>query len=437
MQPSQSPFSPVQKTGSGRGSRPADGKRPRLAILGAGPVGIEAALYAAALHFPFRLYERGRVGEHLHQWGHVKLFTPFGMNATPLGKAALLAESPHSEFPADADLLTGKDHLAAYIEPLAGLPALREHVEPGTSVLHVGRKGCRKEDGPAAPPHLATSKSPHRAGQPFVLLLRNASGAERVEEADAVLDCTGVYGNPRRLGDGGVPAVGEAAARPHIAWGIEDVLGGRRAHYADRNVLVVGAGHSAATTVCQLAALAAQAPSTWVVWLARRPGSQPLRRATNDPLRERDLLCGRANTLATRGEGHVEFYAQAVVTRIETQGKDAFTAHALVAGEPRSWQVDRIIANVGGEPDNQPYRELHVAECFITGGPAGVAAALREQTSPAAEALRTPEPGFFILGSKSYGRHPGFLMRNGFEQVRGAFALLAGQSDLDLYRKAR
>src|SRR6266702_4350897 len=61
----------------------------RLAILGAGPIGLEAALYAAHLQLPFTVYERGRVGEHLQRWGHVKLFSPFGMNVTPLGPAAV------------------------------------------------------------------------------------------------------------------------------------------------------------------------------------------------------------------------------------------------------------------------------------------------------------------------------------------------------------
>ena len=83
---------------------------PRVAILGAGPVGLEAALYAAALKLPFTVYERGRVGEHLHQWGHVRLFSPFGMNSTPLGRGRARADQPDHELPADGDILTGREH---------------------------------------------------------------------------------------------------------------------------------------------------------------------------------------------------------------------------------------------------------------------------------------------------------------------------------------
>jgi thioredoxin reductase len=367
---------------------------PRIAILGAGPVGLEAALYAASLKLPFKVYERGGVGEYLRRWGHVRLFTPFGMNCTPLGRAALRADAPRRDLPGDSDVLTGRDHLAAYLEPLAASSTLAGKIETGASVLAVGRRGYPKEEGDA-----------RRPPQPFRLLVRATKGQERVEEADVVLDCTGTYGLPRHLGDGGIPAVGELAVRDKIAWGLEDVLGERRAHYADRTVLVVGAGHTAATTICSLARLAEQAPATWIVWLARRAGSQPVRRIMTDSLRERDLVAARANTLATRGEGHVEFHPQSLVTAIEPHG-EGFAVRALCGGEERSWQVDRIIANVGYQADASLSRALGV-----------------------------PEPNFHVLGSKRAGSS--FLLRTGFEQVREVFAQLTGKADLDLYKKAR
>ena len=58
------------------------------------------------LKLPVTVYERGRVGEYLYRWGHVRLFSPFGMNATPLGRAALRAENPKHELPADSDCVT-------------------------------------------------------------------------------------------------------------------------------------------------------------------------------------------------------------------------------------------------------------------------------------------------------------------------------------------
>src|SRR5438034_897355 len=202
---------------------------PRLAILGAGPVGLEAALHAATLKLPFDVFERGQPAEHVRRWGHVRLFSPFGMNVTPLGLGALRSEQPRRALPGETDYIPGRESVSAY---------------------------------------------------------------------------------------------------------------------ADKTTLVVGAGHSAATTVCLLASLAAQAPATWVVWLARGAGSQPLKRYVNDPLRERDLLCGRANMLATRGDGAVEFHPQTIVERIECAGADkGLKVQGRCGGEVRTWEVDRVIAN--------------------------------------------------------------------------------------------
>jgi thioredoxin reductase len=411
---------------------------PRLAILGAGPIGLEAALYAANLQLPFTIYERGRVGEHLQRWGHVKMFSPFGMNVTSLGLATIRSQNPKHEFPGETISTTGREHWEKYIDPLAKSSSIREHLRIDTQVLSISRRGLLKEDNPD------DGKVAQRGRQPFRLLVRVNKNQERVEEADVVLDCTGTYGQHRWLGDGGIPAIGETSAEPHIAYGLEDILGTRQSTYAGKNVLVVGAGYSAATTVCNLAALAEQHPDTWVYWLARGTGTQPIKRIANDPLKERDRLAVRANTLATRGEGNVEFHSQTVIESAEWAGPDkGFKVTARCGGKPRTWEVERLIANVGFTPDRSLYRELQVHECYATLGPMNLAAALLKQAGldcmqippQGAEALRNPEPSFFIIGSKSYGRNSHFLLRNGFEQVREVFTLITGKPDLNLYKK--
>jgi thioredoxin reductase len=405
---------------------------PRLAVLGAGPIGLEAALLARKLRLPVKVYERGRVGEHVQRWGHVRLFSPFGMNATPLGRAVLKAEKPKHTLPDDADFLTGREHLKAYLEPLAATETLRDCLVLETQVVAVGRRGFFKNDAPG---------DARRGKQPFRLLLRDAKRGERVEEADVVLDCTGTYGQHRWLGDGGIPALGELAAEQHISYALDDILGERLGHYAGRTVLVVGAGYSAATSVCNLADLWRKHPDTWVLWAARDAGSQPLRRLPQDPLRERDRLAVRANTLATRTDDNVEFHPQTSIEAIEYAGPDrGFKVAARRGGQPVTWTVDRVIANLGYSPSTDLYRELQIHECYASLGPMKLAASLLKQdggdclkqTSCGPETLRNPEPNFFILGAKSYGRNSHFLLRVGFEQVREVFTLITGKANLDL-----
>jgi thioredoxin reductase len=399
---------------------------PRVAVIGAGPIGLEAALHGRTLKLPVTLYERGRVGEHLHRWGHVRLFSPFGMNSTPLGRSTIQTENPAHEFPAEDDCITGKQHLATYLEPLARTTPLRDCLRTDSHILHVSRRSFLKEDG---------AGDERRGQQPFRLLIRNGKGRERVEEAEIVLDCSGTYLQHRWMGDGGIPAVGELAAETRIAYGLEDVLGNRRAEYAGKTVLIVGAGYSAATTVCSLAQLGEKHPETWAIWLARGAGSQPIKRVANDPLRERDRLAVQANALATRTDGNVEFHRQTVVDAIETaSGDGGFRVSANCAGRTRTWEVDRVIANVGYSPDTGLYRELQIHECYASLGPMNLAAALLEQagsdclTIPpqGPQTLRNPEPNFYILGAKSYGRNSNFLLRNGFAQIGQVFNLVNG-----------
>ena len=409
---------------------------PRVAVLGAGPIGLEVGLYARTLNLPVTLYERGRVGEYLRRWGHVRLFSPFGMNSTSLGRKAILAEDSTHEFPAEGECITGKQHLTAYLEPLAGTAFLRECLRTDSQVLHVGRRGFLKEDGVG---------EGRRGQQPFHLLIRDGKGRERLEEADVVLDCTGTYGQHRWMGDGGIPAAGELAAEPRICYGLEDVLGERCGDYAGKTVLLVGAGYSAATTVCNLAQLGEKHPETWVIWLVRGTRSQPIQRITNDPLRERERVAVRANTLATRNEANVEFHKQARIEALEPTADKGFRVAVSCAGKPRTWEVERLIANVGYTPDRSLYRELQIHECYATFGPMNLAAALLKHagadclTVPAqrAETLANPEPNFYILGAKSYGRNSTFLLRNGFAQIREVFTLITRKHDLDLYQSPR
>lgn len=375
----------------------------RIAVLGAGPIGIEAALYAKACGHTIAVYERGQVGEHLVRWGHIRMFTPFGANASPLGMQALLREKRPKDIPSETDLLTGRQFRDAYLVPLSESETLIESMHPQNVVLQIGRATNLKKTEPDD-------------RLPFRLLIRGVNGPERIDTADVVLDCTGSYATPNWLGDGNLPAVGEIAARQLLPPGLEDILGEKKDHYAGRSIVLVGDGYSAATTICQLATLAEEHPSTWVFWLTRGPRGAPLPRNPNDPLKDRDKLAVKANSLATRCDGNLEFHPQTVLDEVIAHGPDkGFRVAGRTNGKPVSWDVDRVIGAVGSRADLRLSGSLRAEE------PIG--------------RIETREPGYFILGSKSFGRDGSFLLRDGFEQVRSVFAMIGGNPRLDLYGK--
>lgn len=382
----------------------------RVAVVGAGPIGIETALYAKACGFSVKVYDRGPVGEHVRRWGHVRMFTPFGMNSTPLGLAEVRREKAGRSLPAETDLLTGHQFVESYLKPLAESDALIESLNLEEAVLQVGRATSVKKSE-VGRGHRGNLREVHLSGagerMPFRLLVRDAAGKERIDTADVVLDCTGTFNTPNRLGDGNIPAVGELAARPHVAWNLEDLSGERRSHYAGKSVMLVGSGYSAATAICALAELAEENNDTWVFWLTHGPRGAPLPRVPNDPLKERDRLAVRANSLATRCDGNLEFHPQTVIDEVTFHGPDkGFRVSGRSAGAAASWEVERLIAHVGYRADGR-----------ISDG------------------LRADEPGYFIMGDKSTVNRPNSLIRDGHDQIRRVFAHLTLNPRLDLYAK--
>lgn len=400
---------------------------PRLAILGAGPTGLEAALAAAQAGYPFTLYEAGEaVAAHVRDWGHVRLFSPWELDVSPRARARL-AEQGH-EVPSNGSCPTGAELVEKALAPLADLPEIRPHVRLGTRVIAVGREGLLKHE------EIGTAE---RRRRPFRLLVRDSHGRETVEHADVVLDCTGSYAIPNSLGDGGIPAPGERVLeeeRPEaLAHRIPDVDRDEET-WAGQTVLLVGAGHSAQTAARDLARLAGKRPGTRVIWSLRRvtPCFKPI---PDDGLPERSRLIKQAGELARGGTPGLEVRSGEVVEAIGPSGNGPVrVVLRKTDGREESVEVDRILALTGSVGDHHLYRQLQVHECYATSGPMNLAAALLgdaggsadclAQTSHGVETLVNPEPGFFLLGSKSYGRNTTFLMRVGWEQVAEVFGLL-------------
>ncbi len=393
-----------------------------LAILGAGPVGLEAALAAADAGLAFTVYEAGpAVGEHVRQWGHVALFTPWDLSISPrmarhLGDAGL-------EVPSGPACPTGDELVRRLLEPLGRLPELAPYIRLGTRVEAVGRQGLLKHE------EIATAA---RASRPFRLLLTSPQGVEEEAAADVVLDCTGTYGHPNCLGDGGIPAPGERG----LAGRIEHHLPSFTAEARDgggTSVLLVGAGASAQTAARGLAELARQAPGTQVTWVVRSPkptwGAVP-----DDPLPARAELVDQARRLAGGASAAVDARLGATVRHlVSDDGHVRATLADGGSGRTEDVTVDRILALTGYVGDNHLYRQLQVHECYATDAPIQLSAALLgaaggnclDQVSHGVDVLRNPEPNFFILGAKSYGRNNQFLLRVGWDQVSEVMDVLA------------
>ncbi len=387
----------------------------QVAILGAGPIGIEAALACLDRGWDVRIYEQGCVGDNIKQWGHVRLFSPFKLNHSPRGAERLLNRGVI--LPADDALLNGRDFISEYLSPLAQLPEFQKILELNTTVCHISRDFQLKGD------HVGNEL---RAARPFRILIES-NGKEETVTADFVLDCTGTFGHHNWLGRGGIPCPGEKQLANRIRYNLPDLLNCDRSIYAGTCTLVIGSGYSAATNIVSLAELQREDSSTVAYWVTRKSAGTPLAKIPDDLLKEREQLTRKANRLACK-DSCVNWIPGAVIdsmTLDEKSNQINVSLTSVCNGTTQVISVDNVLANVGTHPDRSIYHELQIHECYATHGPMKLAAALMGETSvdclaqstPGAGALINPEPNFFILGAKSYGRSSQFLLKIGLEQI--------------------
>ncbi len=400
-----------------------------LAILGAGPVGLEAAALALELGFDVHVFERATPGAHVSAWGHVRMFTPWRMN---LGPASVRLLTRHGwTAPEPDECPTGQAFADRVLLPLAASPELKARVHTHQQVVAVARHGARKGD---------LLGLPARAEHPFRILVRDAGGRESFLHARAVIDATGTYGQPNAAGTGGIPARGESYLSPQMSHHVDDVLGVRRDRHAGKTTLVIGAGASAVTTVTLLAQLAAEVPGTRVTWVTRRDTPGFTHEVADDPLPPRAALHAEGRRLQGGADPAVTWVGGAEVEGFEyNSATHRYRVQLATAAGARVEECDQVIANTGYGPDASLYRELQVHECYASLAPMKLAAALLAAggagdclSTPAvgADVLANPEPDFWVLGAKSHGRGSQFLLQTGYAQVADVLTALAASRGL-------
>jgi len=407
-----------------------------ILFIGAGPVALEAALYARYLGYHVEILEAGQVCEHVHHWGHVKMFSPFSLNHSPLGKAAIESHEPNHPFPGADEYITGAQWLASYLLPLSETDLLRPSIHTNSRVISVTRTWSNKTD-----------LTHDRAGDPFRVIVEQEE-KQRVMTADVVIDTSGVFANPNPIGAGGGPAIGEKELGSNIKRFIPTRE--RSLQLSGQQVAVIGAGHSAASALITLANAGAN-----LTWITRGDHLLALQQIEDDPLMERVHILNKLKSLVENSE--ISVLPNCAIDTVESSESESCPKYKLgiyQTSKPDeqkegdnelilSWHsFDQIFGLTGYRTDNSIHQELHVHQCYATEGPIKLAASLLSQGSgncldlsiESRELLITPEPNYYQLGIKSYGRQSGFLFNTGLKQIVQLFQIIGARDSLDIYQ---
>ncbi|AYG03468.1 FAD-dependent oxidoreductase [Gryllotalpicola protaetiae] len=383
-----------------------------VVIIGAGPQGLAAAAHLLERGIEPVVLEKGfGAGAAVSEWGHVRLFSEWPELVDQASRRLLEQggwAAPLTGYP------TGGEWVKEYLAPLAA--ALGSRVRTSATVTGVSRVGRDRvvDSG--------------RASQPFTVHMQHADGSEGRLLARAVLDASGTWEQPNPAGAEGLPALDERAAA--AAGQVEYRIPASVSELSGKHVVVVGSGHSAAHAVIRLAGLVQREPGTRVDWAIRR-GTLAGFGSADDQLAARGALGGRARKVVEDGRVNLVPGFRTAEIRQDDEGL------ALVSDDGQEITgVNHVFALTGFRPELSFLSEVRTALDPSLQAVAGLASEIDPNVhscgtvrATGALELAQPEPGFYIIGAKSYGRAPTFLALTGYEQVRSVVAELAGDHE--------
>lgn len=389
-----------------------------VAILGGGAVGLSAAAHLSERKIPFILFELGSsVGQNFLSWQHIRVFSPWKYNIDKAAEKLLLEtnwEAPNKE-----ELPTGKELVEKYFRPLAQHPLIKPYIHLDTKVLSVGRKGLDK------------MKTDDRENKPFVIKVIE-NGRIKYYESKAIIDSSGTWNQPNPIGSGGVFAEGEKELKNKIYYGIPNIKGENLNRYKNQKILVVGGGHSATNVLLDLADIQKEYPETQINWVLRKKDVSTIYGGKeDDALEARGALGIRIEELVNSKKLNV--FTPYHILKL-SENENGIQVEGEWSGKTKTIpDIDEIISNTGSRPDLDILREIRIDLDTSLESVFDLAELIDPNVHSCGtvrphgeQELRHPEKDFYIVGSKSYGRAPTFLMATGYEQIRSVVAYLDG-----------
>ncbi|WP_416117833.1 FAD-dependent oxidoreductase [Peribacillus butanolivorans] len=388
-----------------------------VAIIGGGPVGLAAAAHLLKKGEKFIVLEAGdSVGSSILEWGHVRMFSPWQYNMDKEAKELL--EKAGWTSPNENSLPTGRELVEEYLLPLSNLPEIKEQIMLQAKVVGVAKKAHDK---------LKTGK---RDTVPFQLYVE-VNGDTKVIEAKAVIDSSGTWTNPNPILSNGIWTNAEKKLHNQIHYGIPNVVQ-LESRYQNKTTVVIGSGHSAINALLDLATLQQKFTDTKIYWVLRKKQIHEVYGG-----QENDGLAARGE-LGIRIQQLVEFGRINILTPFHINGVYPTNGQVTVVGEldgekTTIGEIDEIVVSTGFRPDTSFLNEVRINLDSAVESIEALAPLIDPNIHSCGtvrphgeQELRHPEKNFYIVGMKSYGRAPTFLLATGYEQVRSVVAYLTG-----------
>ena len=168
-----------------------------------------------------------------------------------------------------------------------------------------------------------------------------------------------------------------------------------------------------------------------MIWILRKNVEDAYGGEEKDALEARGALGSKIHSLVDSGK--VQVYTPFYTMQVKSMNGQMELAGRYEGEMTIIKEIDELIVNAGNRPDFSIEQELRLSIDPATESIAALAPLIDPNEHSCGtvrahgeEILRQPEQGLYIVGMKSYGRAPTFLMATGYEQVRSITAYLAG-----------
>lgn len=369
-----------------------------IAVIGAGPVGIETAIYGRFLGYFVSIFEQRRVAHRMLDWHDRSLDVTVAQCTTPMGHAAIAAQFPEYQRRGPNEVYTGRSFAEEYLLPLAKTDLLFDDIHFLSPVADVSRYRT-----------LVTDKidAQERCNDEFRILVEGRHRGPWISRADVVVDCRGTTQKKSGIGPGGGLAIGESELRETFLLHAPSDRKFESKSLVGKHICLVGQSIRAVHFATEFLEQFGEAPSSRLTWVIR-----PDRRT------DTSAFANALTRVLGRTGGNIVLVESLGVEQIQRNDAGIYLLRFLRDDESTvEMQCDAVASMTVGR------------ESALSSELSGI----QMRDSDDFPAWLTREPGYYVLRGGSVEEGAGVGLSDAYESIRQLFALLAGRQDLDLY----
>jgi hypothetical protein len=395
-----------------------------IAVIGGGPIGLEAAIYGRFLGYFVTIFEQRRVAHRMLDWHQRPLAVTASQCTTKLGHAAIAAQYPDYVRRPDDHIYTGQSFADEYLLPLAKTDLLFDDIHFLSPVSDVSRLRTLVCD---------SVHPQERCNDEFRIVVEGRHRGNWISRADIVIDCRGMHQQTCGMGPGGGLAMGERALKQTFLTHTPLDRKFEVKMIAGKKVCLVGQSIRAVQFATEFAAQFSDQADYRLTWIIRSSRSG-----------DSEIFAKALSALQNNQPSNIVILEVLGVDQVDRLDDSTYKLRLMRDDDSvMELQCDVVVSLTQGRCEDLS-TELKCTPSFRPGSPRYADSISRSPLAPGSRSsdtqspdsdrpFMTHEPGLYGIRAASIEEGAGVGLADAHRQIRDLYALIAGRADLDLY----